>query len=148
MNDRAALARQLPEQRQRDDALAAARPSAHNDDPLAIIGMAALHCVEYELVGQSLLCQQGELFAILDLLRGYGKELPAGSDCARQEPIRRCSARRRREVVAEVVEELAPPLGGEQPTAFVLSQAVQVLDPLVGGVVQIDGALNGAVATR
>lgn len=78
MQDGSLLPRQLAQQRQGDDALAAARPAGDDDDLFGTRPPRTLDGVHNEFVGQALLGEEDELLPFLDLL---GRE--------REQPLRR-----------------------------------------------------------
>src|SRR5207248_7270933 len=122
---------------QGDDALAAARSTGDHDDRLGVLVPGPLYCVQYQLVGDPLLVQQSEMFALRQGRRGVGEQVSARPDRACQEPVRRVDAGLGRQDAAEVLDELAATLPSEQPALLSHRLREQVTYIVVGGVVQV-----------
>ena len=142
---RVPVPRQLPQQRQRDGALAAARPAEYDDRGLVVGLPRPRHGVTHQLVRQALLVEQDELFPVPDLRRGQRHQVLARPYRAGHQPVRGAGARLGRQVLAQELEELAAPLLRVQPPPALLLEVEQVLDLDVDRVVQVRHARHPLV---
>jgi hypothetical protein len=140
VEDGAPPAGKFGEQRERDDALAAASPAGYDDDLLGGSGLGPLDRMEDQLVREALLSEQSELLPVFELVCGDGEELTAGPDCAGQQAARRGLARRRRQVLAKEVQELVSSLAREHRAPGVGRGLHEVAYGVVCGVVEVGDA--------
>lgn len=140
MHDGSALAGELAHEGERDDGLAAAGAAGDDDGGLLVRVAGAVDGVEDVLVGGALLVEEHELFAVLDLVRGDGEQLARRGGGAAHEQVGGVGAAAGREVLAQVVDEVAAPLAGEHPPVLGRRAGEEVFDAEVGRVVQVGGA--------
>jgi hypothetical protein len=145
VQDRAAAAGELPEQRQRDHGLAGARAARDDDDALAVAGPGLLDLVEHDPDGEPLVAEQDELLLPLDLVGRGAQQLPTGCDGRGQEQVGvRGPVDRWFQPLAEELEEVAAAGAGEQLSVAVLGERVQVGDVVFhSGVVEVRRAGEG-----
>ncbi len=141
-NARRPLLGQFPEQRQGNDALAAARPARHDDDLLAVASAGSLHGVQHEFVCHPLLLQQREVVPALQLVRSMSEEQVAGSNRAGQKTVRGAGARLRCQVGAEELLELTPSLLREDSAVLGGWELEQAHNLVVKSVVQVRGTAH------
>jgi hypothetical protein len=145
--DRETAPGQLAEEAQGDDTLARARAAFDDHDSVRPGGPRAFDRLHHELVGHSLLVQQYELLAVLDLggrmgQQRLGRPVNETEELVSGEPAG-CGVAGHVEHRAKVVGKLGPVVHGEQPAMSagrVLCQGGYVRAP---GVVQIGHTVNG-----
>ena len=120
MEHGAALAGQLAQQRQRNDALPAAGAAGDDHRRLGVAPPGPLDRVQDEVVGVALLVEEDEHLAVLDLLGGDGEQLLRRRDAAGEQVVGvRCAGLTRSEPGLEELQELAAALPGEDPAQVV-----------------------------
>lgn len=135
MHDGSTLAGELAHEGEGDDGLAAAG-AAGDDDGRLLVGVAgAVDGVEDVLVGSALLVKEHELLAVLDLVGRDGEQLARRGGGAANEQVGRVGAAAGREVLAQVVDEVAASLAGEHPPVLGRRTSEEVLDAEVGRIV-------------
>ena len=127
MHDGSALAGELAHEGERDDGLAAAGAAGDDDGGLAVRVAGAVDGVEDVLVGGALLVEEHELFAVLDLVRGDGEQLARRGGGAAHEQVGGVGAAAGREVLAQVVDEVAAALAVKIAGARSPCRPVEVL---------------------
>lgn len=118
--------------------LSAARAAGDEDRGLGVGTTSPFDGVEHIVVGVSLLVEEHEHLAVLDLLGGNGEQLARRRDAARSQHVGiPCAALAGGEARAEEVLELAAPLSGVETPVAVALEPEEVLDARVGCVVQV-----------
>lgn len=139
---------QLAEQLQSDDALARARTAGDDHDLLVVGLLRPPYRVEHETVGDLLFVEEDELLAFADLLGGDGHQLSGGHRRRAEKFVGGvCAGVPVAEPGAEVVEELAPALPGEQLPVVVALDLAQPGHAELGGVVEEGHAADTLRAT-
>ena len=133
----APLPRQLAQQRQRDDALAAAGTTGHDDHRLGVRRPRLVDGRQHHLVGDALLVEEDELLALADLGGRDAEQLPRRADRRAEELVGGVDSRLRREQTPQQVVQLAAALAGDEPSGRRRRHHPQVLHPVVRRVVQV-----------
>jgi hypothetical protein len=141
VEDGTSLPGQLTEERERHNALPAARTAADDDRGLPIRTVRSLDGVQDHLVRQLLVTHESEALPPLHLVGGQGQQLPARGDRGIEQQVPRGRALFRRvQTRSQVVDERTSPLAGEQPAVRILRSDRQVIDAGVRRIVEVGDA--------